>query len=739
MASQVDRVLEVLWLLAVLVVPLAAAPRSFMLDHVAVPQTTALQILVALMVIAWSVKWLIKPAWPSIHWTREPGPSRWIWASLGLFALSYVVATLASVSPDISTWGKKPGADGYGLYQMAALAVLLVVVATHLRTPSQTRRLIGAFVVTGTLVGLIAVLQRLGLEPILTDDAIVSRPSATLGNPIFAGAVLLMTSIVTLGALAMAQQGRSGAWLGVLLSASFVVQLTGIVLTLSRGPWIGVAVGVLVFAGLAWYTTGVHTPRRVTILGTVGLLTIVAVVAVAVVGVRSDQQSDSRQTITGTIVSIAPQIAGGGISGRTTIWSSSLELITDRPWHDVVPMKFGWARHLIGYGPELYRYVYPLVSPPKAGARFPFQAHNVPLHVAVEIGLLGLIGLIGVAVSAAWAGIVHIRRRSGLSTTQRLIVAMLLAVVVGRGVEMMAGIPKAADLTLLSVILGAFIAHSRFTGAVDVSEAHETRSDAISSDRERILLIGRAILVLAIVVSIGAVTWLRAGNYAVADVTARQALDKFEAGEHQDAISKMLDAADLAPGVVDYHLEVAGMFETLIGPNRSTDTNHRFASGVHFFSAAALDSNNLDPGSRASVANGAIILGVRGDESRFEEAIDLSKEVLRMMPNFAVSHHALALAQLLNGDVTLGLEQLDEGQNILDQDPNSVVAAEGTYLRGVGLRLQGDEASAIEAFSRSLALDPAGRFASNAHRQLAELYDALGDPIKAEEHRQAVQ
>ena len=740
--AQVERGLEAIWLLAVVVVPLAAAPQSLMLDHVAVPQTTALQILAALMVTVWSIKWLVKPSWPSLRWIRarafaRDDPGRWLWMALGLFALSYVVATFASASPAISIWGKTPGTDGYGLYQMAALGVLLSIIATHLRTPSQMRRLVVAFIATGTVVGLIAVLQRVGLEPFLTGGATVSRPPSTLGNPIFAGAVLVMTTIVTLGTLARVQQNRNGVWSSVLLSAALVAQLSGIIFTLSRGPWIGLAFGTFVFIGLTWYATGFHVLRRITIFGIVGLLIAVTIVAVAVVGGQSDRQVDSRETVTGTAFSIVPQIAGGGISGRTKIWNSSLELITDRPWHDVAPLTFGWARHFIGYGPELYRYVYPLVSPPKAGARFPFQAHNVPLHVAVETGLFGVIGLIGIAIAVGWVGLILVRRDSGLDAAQRLVIVTLLAVLVGRGVEMMAGIPKVADLTLLAAILGALIAAARQTSHVEDSIEDQTRSGTESSNDDRVWLVGRAILVLVLVVSVGALTWLRAGNYAVADVTARQAIDQFEAGESQDAIRKMLSASDLAPGVVDYHLEVAGMFETLLGPNRSTDANLRFASGVHFFSTAAMDSNSLDPGARASVANGAIILGVQGDDNRIEEAIGLSSEVLRMMPNFAVSHHALALGYLLNGEVSLGLEQLDLGEAILDQDPNPVIAGEGAYLRGVGLRLQGDEPAAIGAFSRSLELDPNGRFASNAHGQLAELYDALGDPAKAEEHRQA--
>ncbi|WP_258305060.1 O-antigen ligase family protein, partial [Escherichia coli] len=60
--------------------------------------------------------------------------------------------------------------------------------------------------------------------------------------------------------------------------------------------------------------------------------------------------------------------------GRATLWSNVLELIAQRPWA-------GWGWGELDYA----HYIHPF-----AGERFCVlldNAHNLPLHLAVELGL----------------------------------------------------------------------------------------------------------------------------------------------------------------------------------------------------------------------------------------------------------------------------------------------------------------------------------------------------------------
>ena len=159
----------------------------------------------------------------------------------------------------------------------------------------------------------------------------------------------------------------------------------------------------------------------------------------------------------------------------------------------------------------------------------------------------------------------------------------------------------------------------------------------------------------AAVVSIGVLTWLKSVNYVTADALAADAIALGRQGDAREGIRLLLKASTRAPDVQTYYLDIARMFDELVGTYSSGDAQSRAALGSRFYSRAAVRANELDPGARAAQANASITLGLQGDPNGFDEAIELSEAVVAMMPNFAVSHYALALPHLLRGDADQGL------------------------------------------------------------------------------------
>ena len=53
------------------------------------------------------------------------------------------------------------------------------------------------------------------------------------------------------------------------------------------------------------------------------------------------------------------------ITQRVLVWQGSLDLIADRPTPSYATDGLANARHLVGYGTEMFQYVYPLRSPPE--------------------------------------------------------------------------------------------------------------------------------------------------------------------------------------------------------------------------------------------------------------------------------------------------------------------------------------------------------------------------------------
>ena len=212
------------------------------------------------MALLWVVEWALRPRPAAVtasradaatrRWTRlrertSAQPSRWILVTATLFLTANTLSTLLSPAFSVSLWGNNPGRDGFGLYNTASYYVLFAVIATRLRSTAQMWRLLGVIVAAATVASLYGVMQHYGLDPL--DQGLAERVQSSFGNPLFAGSFLVLALPISLGlGLAHGMRVRSpwvyAGW-GLLLST----QVVAVAFTLSRGPWVGLAAGALVF------------------------------------------------------------------------------------------------------------------------------------------------------------------------------------------------------------------------------------------------------------------------------------------------------------------------------------------------------------------------------------------------------------------------------------------------------------------------------------------------------------
>ena len=301
----INRALESLWILTIVLVPLAFLGRSYgewssVIGSFELPKIVLLRTLVGLMAAFWLVEWglsggfpfristnreswQIRPAvWLSgaRNWLRTR-PTRWVIVAAAIFLATTLLSTILSASWRVSLWGDVPGQDSYSAYTVAAYVLLFAIIATHLKTSSQLWRLIGAIVLMGVLVAGYAVLQHYGHDFLdLMEPPGKTRTSSTLGNPIFAGSLLLMTIPISLVAVSATIKEplrtakfwwKQGLWALVL-----TVQSMGIIFTLSRGPWFGTILAVAALLIMAGVFVGWRTFARValTVALAAGLTTV---------------------------------------------------------------------------------------------------------------------------------------------------------------------------------------------------------------------------------------------------------------------------------------------------------------------------------------------------------------------------------------------------------------------------------------------------------------------------------
>ncbi len=171
---------------------------------------------------------------------------------IALFLAALAVATLLSPQSHVSLYGEY--FRRMGLVTMLPLCLVSLAVMAFVDTDQRRESLLLACVGIGTLNAAYALAQLFGIDPFRTAAGLrelmteyVGRPVGFSGNADFFGPMVVITSLLaTYKLFAALVERRWGACL--LWSASLIVQVAGLILSLTRGAWIAALVGFAVFA-----------------------------------------------------------------------------------------------------------------------------------------------------------------------------------------------------------------------------------------------------------------------------------------------------------------------------------------------------------------------------------------------------------------------------------------------------------------------------------------------------------
>ncbi len=190
--------------------------------------------------------------------------------------------------------------------------------------------------------------------------------------------LVLPLCLVWLGARTVAVTVKIlGAWLAALL-------VVGLVLTGSRGGWIGAAVALAL-----WPALTSRTVRR----GLLGAAGVVAVVGAGFVALYffSDQARER----------MAPMLSGDFESSRPLMWRASLQMAAEHPW--------------LGTGAGSYNFVYEGYRSPKDQYQ-PDWTHNDYLNTLSDYGSVGFLLWFGAGAALTvlgWRGVRAAQRAGG--------------------------------------------------------------------------------------------------------------------------------------------------------------------------------------------------------------------------------------------------------------------------------------------------------------------------------------
>ena len=744
--------MELLWLLAVALVPLIFAPTDSMTSTNQLPKVTLFRTLVGLMTMLWILEWALRGQLPGRFslegwWGRFKArvgeePTRWVVVAVTLFLGVNVLSTLLSASFRVSLWGKAPGEDGYGLYTVASYVLLFLVMVTHLKRQAQLWRLLGVIVATGVLVGAYGVLQYYNLDPFGLVKTGGTRVVSTLGNAIFAAAVLVMTIPLSLAVALVVKERMNPLWRVPLGGVVIAVQLLAVIFTLSRGPWVGLCVGLLGFLVLTWLAFDWrNVARSLLILGPALAITLIVTSVPAFSYRAPEEQAGPAAIVTAATraASIGEDVVVGGLSGRLHIWRGSTELILERPWIDFLGDPLSLLRPLVGYGPDLFRHAFPLRSPPALHVEsdgVAAYAHNHILHETVELGFLGLLSYLGLLVAIFTVGGVQlIRGRRLYSAPHKWLLVALLAIVGGLVVEQMAGIPRVGDLTILWALLAVFVVLPRVmrpsvaqlatTGSPQRGKRRRDRSGPVDE-----ILLWRLAIAVVFMAFVGYLTWDRNVDYVRADVAAASAA-RISEKDSDKSLQLLNRAIALAPDVTRYYRFRAEMYDGFRDLVSEPSKKIYYAELSYLDHQQALKVNPLSIPARQHLANSALELAFLGQEEKASEALGQYERLSRLLPRYWRPYNILAAAYLDVGQPRKALEALERS---LSFTGGSSKSARAFLLQGVAYIDLGEEEKAVASIEKSLSMGLTENVAE-AYGLLADLYTRLGDLIRAEENK----
>ena len=340
-------------------------PLVYVTEVVSVAYTVKLLAFQAALFCLYAV-WMLKPNGPTFLRTSP----------FTLPVALYLAATLLSIFQAVNRVEAV-----VQLSHQVALTFLFLVLLNQVRS-RDLHRYLKPIAAVGALLGLIGILQYLGLDLLLQIPS-SGMPSATLGYRNYAAMVMLLT--LPIGLLLFLEARRRNSvriWGGAV-----ALMLTFLIYTRTRGAWIGLG-GACLIAGVtvlvlkwkaslpeakdeAWWNN-----RAWAVIAAALAVVILSFLPPRMGKIGFEQQRPEKLGITQTMASV---LTAEGDKSRLGLWKHTWKMIEDHP--------------LFGVGAGNWQFVYPLYDKGEiiTPTALPRRPHNDYLWITSELGLPGIL------------------------------------------------------------------------------------------------------------------------------------------------------------------------------------------------------------------------------------------------------------------------------------------------------------------------------------------------------------
>lgn len=586
-------------------------------------------------------------------------PRSWLLILFGLALGVSLVAACSGVSVQRSLWSSYERMQG--VVDLAHWFVFALVLASVVRTVQAWSVLLNLNLGLSLMMALLAIAQSYYFPDarLLSWDPPTARVAATLGNPIYLSAYLMVNIVIALGFLArsflpvaapasggkrarrrrrkqpsasdlkrqllLLKRQRRLLWVQRLLWGSAVsIELWALGLAGSRGGMAGLvtALGCLAAGGLF---VGRAQTARLAAVGLMGLCGTALVLLLTMFFRPSILMPDTGIS--------NPRLrhltSSGTIRTRLAAWEAGFKGFADRPF--------------LGWGPENYIVVFGRhVSGVGTHSKIHDSAHN---RIVEELATKGLLGLVSYLAVWGLTFLVVLRAAKGMDSRERVLTLFVGAALTGQFVQSQFA-PEGSVGFLQYVLLLAFVA--RLEGGAAGRPAVQL-GQGVFSAFERLTRpaflrprLTRAAVVVGILVLLGTNLLANRSIYSAAGTTLRTSAPANTLGQLRGAFQQAI--SDFRP-LANYPRLL--LFETLAQlwdflRAQSRIETERMLALVNAEAVAALENNPSDWQIAVALTKLYRVIGASDpayeDEARryLERALDLAprrKEVLELAPS----------------------------------------------------------------------------------------------------------
>ena len=666
--------------------------------------------------------------------TTSKRPDRIIVAGLMLLLLAQAISTVLSPLPRISMFGVHENYSGFSLYDSIALLIIFSGSALKFRTINRIKALAIGLAIGGGLTSIYGFAQHLGWDPLGGRQDSV-RILSSFGNTLNFAGFLVLTIPVTL-TMSFFYQRQRFLLVAVVFSILLGLQFAALWLTGGRGPLGATVVGLAML--LTMFVFGFGKNGITSLLKTLGTALIVAILLVLIPSPRSVDGLNRIASIGEDISSLTGESEGvtyGGLNARTGIWRTVISLSVNPQVPQDEPVIKTSLRPIFGLGPDMFVHSYPLVATPRDRLEVQVSAHNLILHLWVTSGLLGLASLLVVL----WGLVItnrhlfrKLREKASDHTTELLLACGFCVAIVGKAVDMQAGVPRISDLAPTFVILGALVATYRVAIWGSVRE-----SGTFFKEQTNVATVFpfNFLVMTSLSVTLFATLTLLFIGWDVRRVSASTIV----AGEQNNEIfEKLTLAQQRAPDRSSWTFRLS---EELFIASNVAHSNGLIADGNRLAIQARellLESEKRNPYSmdtQLALATIATTMVQRGNSDFASELLERHARIAKYYPMFPSLVGTAATAAASVGEFELAIELADQAISTESETQNW---SKAWYAKGASLVLLGQVEQGIAALLIATEKEPGSQGAFLAHQVLAKVYEQQGDHDRAEFHRDQI-